>query len=252
MDYSTVRGRVKTTPPLSAVLYPDRYSWLAPELSEPNLGYGSPVTYDSHYVLATSGLGDRFWTKNLNLTGGSIIVTTAVIDILSAGNLDIGAGNLGEAVIRALSAYSGQTIIQNAQIDNLTAFKADIRDFIRRIPLLYLDQSGATVGNVPVWTGAFWVPQDKVIDGFPGTRLHDFVSLSAYAPGLSADFSFCATAISGSQIDQPAWRITRLRYADSGLVDEIAIAPLTKWIDRYAASYVILTNSDFYFNSFGA
>jgi hypothetical protein len=252
MDY-TIRGRIKTVSPLTAAQYPDRYNWLSLDYAEPNLGYGNPVTYNSHYVLATSGLGDRFWTKNLNLTGGSLTVTTAIIDILSAGNLDIAAGNLGEAVIRALSAYSGITVVQNALIDNLTAFDADIRNFTRRIPLLYLDQSGATrAGQVPIWNGIFWYPDDKVLDGFPGVRVHDFVPLSGYAPGLSADYSFCGTATSGSQVDSPAWKITRLRYSDAGLVDEMGIVQFARWVDRYTANYTILINSDFYFNTFGA
>jgi len=235
MDY-TIRGKVKTTPPLTAAFANERYQWLSLDLAEPNLGVGSYTGGPLSYVLVTSGFGQRMWTRTLNLSaGGTVIATTGVFDVLSAANLDLGAGNLGQAVIDALSTYRGVTYIDQIYTRTISAQRASIDIFEKKISLFNLDQSGATVGQVPIWTGFFWVP-GAVLEGFAGNRLHEFLT-SAFAPGLSADYSYCATGVSGSEITDPVWRITRLRYTDDGLIEEIAVAPNVAWTSRLTATY---------------
>ncbi len=230
--YYTLNQRTKVNPPLSAAQYEGRYQWLSLDMAEPNLGLGN-VVGPWTYVLTTSGEGERIWTRNLNLSGnsdevwGSIVANLGFFETLSANNLE--------------GLFRGEIFTRS-----LTALKANILDWERRIDLIYLDQSGAEVGDVPIWNGISWQPGNTIIDGFPGNRLHDFVSLSTYGPNLSADYSYCGAAIVGFQPTDPQWRIIRLRYSEAGLIDEVAVAYPIRWTERYTGNYIVILDSDLY------
>jgi len=243
-------------PPLSAITNPGRYQWLSLQLAEPNLGLGE-VVGPYNYVLTTSGIGERMWTRSLNLSStdlnnpGIIRANEGIFGVLSADNIAFDTADISDLIVQTLCAVSEPIFLNKIFTPSITALKANVLDWERRIEIRYLDRSGAQPNQVPIWTGVTWVPGDKVIDSFPGIRLHDFVPLSGYSPGLSADYSFCGVAISGVQVDDAEWRITRLRFSDAGLVDQIGIAYPVRWTDRFVIQYTLLTSSEFYFNTFG-
>lgn len=254
--YLSLNNKTKVTPPLSASTYPSRYQWLSVDMAEPNLGVGTrpgPFTY----ALMTSGIGERFWTRFFDLSStdpsmlGVVRSNVAIFDSISATNLITDFSNIVDLVLDTLASRQDVIRFNRVAIDTLTAFKIRVEDWEKRINLGYLDQSGAEDGQVPVWNGFIWAPDDKIIEGFPGMRLHDFVPLSTYAPGLCADYSFCGVGASGAQVTHPAWRIVRLRYSDGGLVDQIGVSVNAPWTERYIREYFILTDSNFYFNTFG-